>query len=435
MVGMPSDPCEHKPRILAIVDVPGWAHDIKTDSLSRVLNREYPILKRYQRDVTRADLEQADLILVFYWHQFVRLAIPPEVMARYRGKLLCGICSHIEIDGPLRQPGVEALQRHGSGVFVNNLFLYHEFQPLLDIPVYYTPNGVDTGFYRPAPARKRTQKLRVGWAGSLVNQGRRHRGYDDYILPAISRVEGAELVTAVREDQWRSSGEMLEFYQSLDVYLCASNTEGTPNPCLEAAACGIPLVTTRVGNMPELIQDGVSGFLVERNIEDIADKLRTLQQSADLRARMGCNARKSVLAWDWTARAENYRNMFAATWQQRRASRKRRVPPAPLQTRPAGLFAQDLRREVCGRRVAIFGAGKAGRDCLKAVQGSASIIGFIDNAPEIQGRIIDGSPVREPDSLLEGGQDLVLVASAYWPEIVCQLSQMGFLPERDFLVS
>jgi hypothetical protein len=360
---------------------------------------------------------------------------------------LCGICSHIEIEGPLRGPGIEALERHGIGVFVNNLSLHREFQPLLDMPVYYTPNGVDTVFFRPAPVRARSQKLRVGWAGSLSNQGRRHRGYDDLILPAVSRVEGAELVTAVREDQWRSAAGMLEFYQSLDVYLCASRTEGTPNPCLEAAACGIPLVTTRVGNMPELVQDGVSGFLVERDIEDIADKLRILQQSSDLPARMGRNARASVLGWDWTSQAANYGSMFARTFQYCMASRAengvpiqpdgnpgRHVPTAPLPSRPAGLFAKDLRGEVGGRRVAIFGAGKAGQDCLQAVLDSACVIGFVDNAPEIQGRIIDGILVREPDSLLEGGQDLVLVASVYWPEIVYQLTQMGFLPERDFMI-
>lgn len=91
------------------------------------------------------------------------------------------------------------------------------------------------------------------------------KGLDDFIAPAVRLVEGAQLVTAIREEKWRGPEEMRDFYHSLDVYVCASRSEGAPNPCLEAAACGIPLVTTRVGSMPELIQDGVNGPFVERD--------------------------------------------------------------------------------------------------------------------------------------------------------------------------
>lgn len=50
--------------------------------------------------------------------------------------------------------------------------------------------------------------------------------------------------------------EMRDFHHSLDVYVCASKSEGIPNPCLEEVASGLPVVTTRVGGMPELIRDG-----------------------------------------------------------------------------------------------------------------------------------------------------------------------------------
>ncbi len=66
------------------------------------------------------------------------------------------------------------------------------------------------------------------------------RGYHEYIVPACAAVPGVELVSAVREQHWRSPEQMREIYWSLDVYLCASRNEGAPNPCLEAAACGVP---------------------------------------------------------------------------------------------------------------------------------------------------------------------------------------------------
>lgn len=115
---------------------------------------------------------------------------------------------------------------------------------------------------------------------------------------------------AAREDKWRGPDEMLEFYRSIDVYVCASRSEGTPNPCLEAAACGVPVVTTRVGNMPELIQHGVNGFFVERNVSDIARKLTRLRDDPLLRAELSQNMLASIQAWDWEHQAGTYRNMF-----------------------------------------------------------------------------------------------------------------------------
>jgi glycosyltransferase involved in cell wall biosynthesis len=155
--------------------------------------------------------------------------------------------------------------------------------------------------------------LRVGWAGSLNNQGAEHRGVHQLIAPAVAAVAGAELRLAVREEKWRGREEMLDFYRSLDVYVCASRTEGTPNPCLEAAACGLPVITTRVGNMPELIRDGENGIFVERDVADIAGKLARLRDDPGLRDRLGRAARATVVdGWDWRRQAAGYEAMLRA---------------------------------------------------------------------------------------------------------------------------
>lgn len=304
---------EHRgpaPRILVIVDVPGWAHDFKTRNLARVLHPDFEVVERFQDQVTPQDLEQCDLVVLYYWHQLQRASIPLETFRNFKDKLLCGISGHHEIDGPLREPGLDILRQVASTVFVNNLFLLREFEPLLNLPVFYTPNGVDTSFFEPGPDRSPSTRFRAGWAGSLSNQGREIRGYDAFIVPAVDRVEGVELATAAREERWRSPEEMLEFYRSLDVYLCASRLEGTPNPCLEAAACGVPLITTPVGNMPELIRDGHNGFLVERSIDAFAEKLALLEKNTAHRTAMRRAARTQAMNWDWKIQAGNYRRMF-----------------------------------------------------------------------------------------------------------------------------
>lgn len=323
-----------RPVVLCVVNRPNWAHDRKTDALAMALSGTYEIVKRYQAEVSVADFERADCVLLYYWLQVEQMNHPGEVLRRFRDRLVMGICSHFELDGAWRAPGLATLEGLAGAVFVNNRLLLEEFGPLLSLPVYYTPNGVDTEFFRPvvpssSPAP--TRALRVGWAGSLTNHGAEHRGVHQYIAPAVTAVEGTELRLAAREQKWRNQEEMLDFYRSLDVYVCASRSEGTPNPCLEAAACGLPVVTTRVGNMPELIVDGENGFFVERDAADIAEKLARLRDSPELRDRMGRAARAAVEPWDWKRQAARYDAMFQAVLGERRMAGE----AGGLEARPA----------------------------------------------------------------------------------------------------
>jgi glycosyltransferase involved in cell wall biosynthesis len=309
-----------RPVVLCVVNRPHWAHDRKTDALASVLSGSYEIVKRYQAEVSAADFERADCVLLYFWLQVEQMSHPGEVLRKLRDRLVMGICSHYELSGAWREPGLATLAELARAVFVNNRLLLEELGPLLSQPVYYTPNGVDTEFFRPAvspspPAP--TRALRVGWAGSLTNHGAEHRGVHQYIAPAVERVGGAELHLAAREEKWRNRDEMLDFYRSLDVYVCASRSEGTPNPCLEAAACGLPVITTRVGNMPELIRDGENGFFVERDIADITAKLRLLRDDPELRSRLGQAARAAVEPWDWRFQAAPYDAMFQAVLASR----------------------------------------------------------------------------------------------------------------------
>ena len=64
---------------------------------------------------------------------------------------------------------------------------------------------------------------------------------------------------------WLGSGKYdtyPAFYNSLDALLCASDIEGGPYPPLEALACGVPVVSTPVGHMPDLVAPGTSNVLL-----------------------------------------------------------------------------------------------------------------------------------------------------------------------------
>ncbi len=71
--------------------------------------------------------------------------------------------------------------------------------------------------------------------------------------------------------------------------------DGLPVALMEAAACGLPLVSTAVAGIPELVIDGVTGFIVpQRNPEALADAMERLLEDAGMRERMGRAARELV---------------------------------------------------------------------------------------------------------------------------------------------
>ena len=84
-----------------------------------------------------------------------------------------------------------------------------------------------------------------------------------------------------------------------------SHAEGTPNCVMEALSCGLPVVATRVGGIPDIVEHEKTGLLVDKgDIEGLADALITLLRDDGQCARMGqaahvfacrhLNARKTV---------------------------------------------------------------------------------------------------------------------------------------------
>jgi glycosyltransferase involved in cell wall biosynthesis len=90
--------------------------------------------------------------------------------------------------------------------------------------------------------------------------------------------------------------EVAQFYAAFDAVVLPSGNEGTPVTVIEALAAGRPVVATRVGGVPDVIRDGVDGFLVEPGaVADLAARLADLARDPELRERLGQQGRSRVL--------------------------------------------------------------------------------------------------------------------------------------------
>jgi glycosyltransferase involved in cell wall biosynthesis len=132
-------------------------------------------------------------------------------------------------------------------------------------------------------------KIRAAWPEStflIIGDGERRAE-----LEALARQLG--IADATRFLGWRD--DMREVYADLDVVTLCSNNEGSPVALIEALAAARPVVSTRVGGVPNVVQDGESGLLVPpRDPSALAEGVLSLLRDPDRAARLGLAGRNAV---------------------------------------------------------------------------------------------------------------------------------------------
>lgn len=133
-----------------------------------------------------------------------------------------------------------------------------------------------------AAAGKHQVKLR------LVGGGDDHESLRNQI-DSLGLQNEVELVGPVNQDHIR------DYYSRADIFSIPSFAEGIPVVLMESMAMEIPVVTTRITGIPELIRNGEDGLLVApSSVEELAEAITRLMDDADLRKRLGENGRKRI---------------------------------------------------------------------------------------------------------------------------------------------
>lgn len=148
-------------------------------------------------------------------------------------------------------------------------------------------------------ARQTIPNLRLLLAGegdqrTAIEQTIRERGLDQTVILAGTRKDVPNLLAAS------------------DVFLMSSISEGIPLTVIEAMAARIPVVSTAVGGLPEIIQHGVTGLLAGSGDDSaLAEALTRIAQSATLRQQLVENATTRVVErFSLDAMLDSYRNVY-----------------------------------------------------------------------------------------------------------------------------
>jgi glycosyltransferase involved in cell wall biosynthesis len=93
---------------------------------------------------------------------------------------------------------------------------------------------------------------------------------------------------------WQSNIESV--LSAADIVVLTSDNEGTPLSLIQAGMAGLPVVTTNVGSVPEVVLNNLTGIIAEVNVQQIADALENLAKKPGLRAQLGNAAQEFTLA-------------------------------------------------------------------------------------------------------------------------------------------
>lgn len=210
-----------------------------------------------------------------------------------------------------------------DGYTTSSLILAREYQSRLGVePLAITRDGVDSSLFQPRSLERFTDCYRplvVGWSGNSKwpDQGDADpKGFRTILTPALDslRERGAPIATlfADRATHWAPHEEMPDYYAKIDVLICASETEGTPNPVLEAMACGVPVISTRVGIVPEALGPLQRSFIIDRTVEAFASTIERLANDRELLATLSAENLRSIRGWEWADHAADWRRLIDA---------------------------------------------------------------------------------------------------------------------------
>lgn len=136
---------------------------------------------------------------------------------------------------------------------------------------------------------------------------------DGELKKAQTLIEKLNLTAAVKLSGWIDARQRNHLLQSASIFILPSYNEGLPMAILEAMAWGLPVISTPVGGIPEIVDSGETGYLVNPgDLRGLAAAMQSLIEDDALRQIMGCSARERVKPMDLKAYYSRLMSIYSA---------------------------------------------------------------------------------------------------------------------------
>ena len=104
--------------------------------------------------------------------------------------------------------------------------------------------------------------------------------------------------------------DLAKIYNQSKILVMPSFNEGGPRVTLEAMACKVPVITTKVGVMLDIIKHGENGLFIDWKAKDIAEKILLLLQDENLRKKIAENGYNTVMRFERKEAIKNYAESY-----------------------------------------------------------------------------------------------------------------------------
>lgn len=285
-----------KRKVLCIIDVYNWAMHNRCLALKKYYsqNHEYDII--LTKDFNASHLKKYDVIYSLNWvlHKHIVGTLPAPDKRNF--KLVTTVCSHGGRNSP---QDLKEVFKYYDKVGASSMFLYRELKNVYPGKIIYTPFGVDTAVFRKTSDPTRLRK-NFGFVGKTNRSLKRYGN----IKQAVAR--NKRILKTVSHTSGFNQKQMAGFYNEIGTLICYSENEGTPNPVLEAAACGRAVISTPVGNVPELFGKDYPLPPVT-NQRELERQIRMLTRNRALLQNCGNYLHKRIQdEWSWEKRVHNF---------------------------------------------------------------------------------------------------------------------------------
>lgn len=338
-----------KTKIALVVDIKNWAFDNIAKQIKVNLSNQYDIEIVYPlEDFTDFNalypyLFKGDFALVhFFWRPHLKnfftyyflknLKVSFEqVLATFAQTVVTtSVYDHLFLTAHEARSYQPFFQKVVDGYTVSSLRLKEIYQAMEGgkSPDAVIQDGVDLGLFSQKKHNRvqtnTTQELVIGWAGNSKwgKIGKDSKGLHSIIKPTLKtmRKQGFKLTEhfADRNAQFIPLEKMKDYYNEIDVYICASDIEGTPNPVLEAMACGVPVIATDVGIVPEIFGVAQKEFIFDRSQKDLQRKLTQLAENISLREKLATENLKQIVNFTRQRESEKWKQFFGSQLQNKK---------------------------------------------------------------------------------------------------------------------